>query len=113
MFGNDPSSSPTDRPGAPLPGWVLKLSRWSGILFGLFFAFITYVLTSLILGLFVSGNVKSWLTFLLAAAAGVAGFLFSSRFLQMGYAKLQRFLKPALLILGGLILLLLILRMFR
>jgi hypothetical protein len=100
-----------NRPPAPLPNWVLKLSRWSGILVGSFFAFMTYLITSLILGLFVSGDAKSWLTFLFAAAAGVAGFLFSSRLLQMGYAKLQRFLKPALLILGALIVLLLIMKL--
>jgi hypothetical protein len=113
MPAENVTRSQPDPPNAQVPGWILKLSRWSGGFIGFVFAAITYVIARLILGLVVSGDLKMWLSLLAAVGAGAVGFLFGKRFFQAGYWKLKGILKPAILILAGVVLLLLIIKLLR
>jgi hypothetical protein len=54
-----------------------------------------------------------WLSLLASVGAGAIGFIFGERLFQMGYWKLKRILKPAILILAGVVLLILIIKMLR
>ena len=113
MSAEDVSRAQTDPPKPQVPGWILKLSRWSGGFVGFVFAVIAYIVARLVLGLIVSGGLKMWLSLLVAVGAGAIGFIFGERFFQMGYWKLKRILKPAILILAGVVLLIWIIKMLR
>ena len=114
MSPEDYSQSPTNPQPLPVPGWIGKLSRWAGGFAAVVFAFIAYLVVRLCVGLIVdSHDLKFGLSLLAAAIAGITGFLFGSRLFQMAYWKLRRIVKPAILILAGVILLVLIVKLLR